>query len=173
MITTINEYKLLNESNFKSKLNDHVLAFFIKYGSDYFNNKDSVYEYIQNHDEDNLNDENIEILLKALAEAMHKFESKEKIKPIDSDEFEIEEIIDIFTDVEEIKEASGSNLKTMDLTNKSVDRNDIVWITARLKPRNNSTAYPLGEIGVLKCKVMETFYGLAKLNQLKASDKII
>lgn len=173
MITDINEFK--NSNTFKNNLDQHVLAFFIKYGVDYWNNQGSVYEYIQNNDEDNLNDENVKILLDALAEAMHKYENKET-EPIDSDVYEIDQIVDIITDVEEIKkleEASGNNLQTTNLTYKSVDRNDIIWITCMLKPRNSSTAYPMGEMGVIKCKVLETFYGLNKLKQLKASDKIL
>lgn len=181
MITTINEFKQLEnltnksvQNSFTNDLKEHVLAFFIKYGSDYYNNRDSVYEYIQNSDEDNLNDENIDILLNALAEAMHKYE-KVDFEPIDSDEYEIESIIDIITDVEEIKklESAGSNIKSTDLTYRAVDRNDIIWITCMLKARNNSAAYPLGEMGVIKCKVLDTFYGLNKLKQLKASDKIL
>lgn len=174
MITSINEFKEQYTSNFKNELSEHVLAFFIKYGADYWNNEDSVYEYIQNNSEDDLNDENIKLLLDALAEAMHKYENK--FEPIDSNEYEIDQVIDIITDVEELKkieEGSGKNLQTTNLTYKSVDRNDIIWITCMLKPRNSSSAYPMGEMGVIKCKVLETFYGLTKLKQLKASDKII
>jgi len=102
--------------------------------------------------------------------------NKDTLEPIDSDVYEIDQIVDIITDVEEIKkleEASGNNLQTTNLTYKSVDRNDVIWITCMLKPRNSSTAYPMGELGVIKCKVLETFYGLNKLKQLKASDKIL
>ncbi|TXG80917.1 MAG: hypothetical protein E6R13_07320 [Spirochaetes bacterium] len=100
--------------------------------------------------------------------------NKDTLEPIDSDEYEIESIIDIITDVEEIKKLeSAGNIKTTDLTYRAADRNDIIWITCMLKPRNNSTAYPLGEMGVIKCKVLDTFYGLNKLKQLKASDKIL
>ena len=42
-----------------------------------------------------------------------------------------------------------------------------------LKPRNKSTAYPLGEMGVIKCKVLDTFYGLNKLKQLSKNQKIL
>lgn len=107
------------------------------------------------------------------SEVTHKYE-KTDFEPIDSDEYEIESIIDIITDVEEIKKLeSAGNIKSTDLTYRSVDRNDIIWITCMLKARNNSTAYPLGEMGVIKCKVLDTFYGLNKLKQLKASDKIL
>lgn len=89
------------------------------------------------------------------------------------DDMEIDQIIDVFSDFEEIKESHGNNLSTTNLVNKQVDRNDILWITCMLKPRNKSGAYPLGEIGVIKVKVLQTFYGLDKLKQLKKSDKIL
>lgn len=176
MITSLKAFKEQYVSNFKNELDEHVLAFFIKYGPKFWDNEGSVYEYIQNNSEDDLNDENVQLLLKALAEAMKKHESKEKIESINSDEYEIDQIIDIITDVEELKkieEGSGKNLQTTNLTYKSVDRNDIIWITCMLKPRNSSSAYPMGEMGVIKCKVLETFYGLTKLKQLKSTDKII
>jgi hypothetical protein len=183
MITTINEFK---QNRFEDKLNDHVLAFFIKYGAEYYDNRESVREYLQNNDEDNCNDENIDLLLNSLGNAMHKYENydnlsdhvaiinKETLEPIDSDIYEIDSIVDIISDVDEIKKfENAGNLKTTDLTYKSVDRNDIIWITCMLKPRNKSAAYPLGEMGVIKCKILDTFYGLNKLKTLKASDKIL
>jgi hypothetical protein len=99
--------------------------------------------------------------------------NKETLEPINSDEYEIDQIIDIITDQEEIKKFEGaSNISKTDLTYKTVDRNDILWITVMLKSRNNSSAYPLGELGVVKVKVLQTFYGLNKLKQLKTTDKI-
>ena len=59
MITTIQAFKENYVSNFKNELDQHVLAFFIKYGAEYWNNEGSVYEYIQNNSEDDLNDENM------------------------------------------------------------------------------------------------------------------
>ncbi len=185
MITTIKDFKLIKE-NFEDKLQKHVLAFFIKYGVEYYDNKESVREYLQNNDEDNCNDENIELLLLKLKLAVHQYENydnlsdhtviinKETLEPIDSEIYEIDSIVDIISDVDEIKKfENAGNLKTTDLTYKSVDRNDIIWITCMLKPRNKSAAYPLGEMGVIKCKILDTFYGLNKLKTLKASDKII
>jgi len=99
---------------------------------------------------------------------------KDTLEPIDSDVWVIDRVVDVITDQEEIKKYEGAeNLQTTNLTYKSVDRNDIIWITCMLKPRNNSTAYPLGELGVLQCKVLNTYYGLNKLNQLSNSAKIL
>jgi hypothetical protein len=41
-----------------------------------------------------------------------------------------------------------------------------------LKPRNKSIAYPIGEMGVIKVRVMQTFYGLNKINNLKKQGKL-
>lgn len=95
------------------------------------------------------------------------------LEPIDGDVWEIDKIIDVITDPKDIEkyENAGSNV-SMDLTVKSVDVGQILWLTALLKPRNKSVAYPLGEMGVIKVKVMETFYGLNKLNQLQKAGKL-
>lgn len=95
------------------------------------------------------------------------------LEPIDGDVWEIDKIIDVITDPKDIEkyENAGSNI-SMDLTVKSVDVGQILWLTALLKPRNKSVAYPLGEMGVIKVKVMETFYGLNKLNQLQKAGKL-
>lgn len=95
------------------------------------------------------------------------------LEPIDPKIYQIDKIVDILTDQEEIKKfENASNIKSTSLTYNTVDRNDILWITVLLKPRNNSTAYPLGELGVIRCKVLQTYYGLSKLKQLKSTDKI-
>jgi hypothetical protein len=98
----------------------------------------------------------------------------ENMEPIDFDKYEIESYIDIVNDPEKIKlyESSGNNLQSTNLNFKAVGRNDILWITAMLKPRNSSKANRIGEIGVIKCKVLETFYGMNKLKQLRHTDKI-
>jgi hypothetical protein len=98
--------------------------------------------------------------------------NKETFDPIDPNEYYIDKVVDIITDVEEIKEIE-EKIKTTSFNYRGVDRNDILWLTVMLKPRNNSNAYPLGEMGVVQAKVLQTFYGLNKLKQLKATDKII
>ncbi len=100
--------------------------------------------------------------------------NKDTLEPVDMKEYEVSKIIDIITDVEEIKkyENAGSNVST-DLTIKKVDIGQIIYLTALLKPRNKSTAYPIGEMGVIRAKVTDIYYGLGKLNQLKRSGKLI
>lgn len=85
----------------------------------------------------------------------------------------IDKIIDVFDNVDDLKESYGNQIDTTNMINRQVGRNDILWITCLLKPRNKSVAYPMGEMGVVKVKVLETFYGLNKLKQLKATDYII
>lgn len=97
----------------------------------------------------------------------------ETLEPIDPEIYEIDTIVDIITDQEEIKKFEGaSNIATTNLNYNTVGRNDILWLTVMLKPRNNSTAYPIGEMGVVQVKVLQTFYGLTKLKQLKSTDKV-
>lgn len=95
------------------------------------------------------------------------------LEPINAKEWEIDTIIDVITDPKDIEkyENAGSNVST-DLTIKTVEVGQILWLTALLKPRNKSIAYKMGEMGVIKVKVMQTFYGLNKLNQLKNQGKL-
>jgi hypothetical protein len=98
---------------------------------------------------------------------------KETLEPIDPKEWEIDTIVDVILDPKDIEkyENAGTNV-SMDLTIKSVDVGQILWLTALLKPRNKSIAYSIGEMGVIKVKVMSTYYGLNKLSQLKSAGKL-
>lgn len=95
--------------------------------------------------------------------------NKDTLEPIDPEEYEIGEIVGVMTDVDEIEkiEEQTSGGMAMGMEPKSYKNGDIVWLTAMLQPRNKSAAYNIGEIGVIKCKIMQTFYGTNKLNQLK------
>ena len=99
---------------------------------------------------------------------------KDTLEPIDPEVWEISDIIDVITDPKDIakyENLGGTNVST-DLTIKSVEVGQVLWLTALLKPRNKSIAYAMGEMGVIKVKVMQTFYGLNKLNQLKQQGKL-
>jgi len=98
----------------------------------------------------------------------------ENLEAIDFDKYEIDSYVNIVTDPEKISlyESTARNLQSTDLTFKTVGRNDIIYITVLLKPRNSSKALQMGEMGVVRCKVLDTFYGLNKLKQLKHTDKI-
>jgi hypothetical protein len=95
--------------------------------------------------------------------------NKETLEPIDPEEYEIGKIIDIITDVDEItkiEEQTSAGLPT-GMTPKSYKNGDIIWLTVMLEPRNKSAAYNIGEMGIVKCKIMQSFRGLSKLNQLQ------
>lgn len=98
---------------------------------------------------------------------------KDELIPIDPQEYEVVSIIDIITDQEQIKKIENANdIKSTNLNYRDVKQNDVVYITVMLRARNKSTATPNGCVGVLKCKVLQTYYGLTVLNQLKNSDRI-
>ncbi len=180
---TIN-FKSTNTNEFKDKLPEYILMFFIKYGSDYYNNEASVLEFIQNNCEDYLSDENIELMLNALKDAMHKYENydnlstditiinKETLEPIDTDEYEVDSIIDIITDVEEIKKFEGaSTISSYNSVGKDIKKNSIIWLSCLLKPKGNN-ANAMSVMGCIQCRVMNTFQNLDKLKQLKKTDII-
>jgi hypothetical protein len=92
-------------------------------------------------------------------------------KRIDPNVWEIDRIVDVITDPDEIEKYESQNV-SMDLTVKTVKPGDVLWLTALLKPRNNSAAHNIGEMGVIQVKVMQTFYGLNKLKQVKAQGRL-
>ena len=100
---------------------------------------------------------------------------QDTLEELDPKDWEIEKIVDILTDLKTIKkieENSGSNV-SMDLTVKDVKIGQKIYLTALLKPKNKSTAYSIGEMGVIAARVTDVFYGLNKLNQLQKAGKLI
>jgi len=100
---------------------------------------------------------------------------KDTLEPLNPEEWEIAQIIDVMTDLKTIKkieENSGNNV-SMDLTVKEVKIGQKIYLTALLKPKNKSTAYSIGEMGVIAARITDIFYGLNKLNQLQKSGKLI
>lgn len=98
--------------------------------------------------------------------------NKDTLEPIDTDEYEVDSIVDIITDVEEIKKFEGaSTITSYNSVGKDIKANDIIWLSCLLKPKgNNSNA--MSVMGVLQCRVLKTFQNLDKLKQLKKTDKI-
>lgn len=171
MITNINEFK----TNFN--VDNHVLGFLFNYGKNAIH-KNIITTYLKENKI--YSDNNLNQLTSALIDAQKLYEKKdivindvddikkleiEEEEPI-SDEYEVDKIIDVFTDMEEVKETVGSGL-SFDIQPKSIERGQTIYFTALLKPRNKSVAYSMGEMGVIKCKVQQTWYGLNKLNRLK------
>lgn len=100
---------------------------------------------------------------------------QDTLEELDPKDWEIEKIVDILTDLKTIKkieENSGSNV-SMDLTVKDVKIGQKIYLTALLKPKNKSTAYSIGETGVICARVTDVFYGLNKLNQLQKAGKLL
>lgn len=100
---------------------------------------------------------------------------KDELVPIDTAEWTVDKVVDVITDLEQIKKFEGTAadyIKSTNLDYKDVTDNSVIYITCMLKPKTSSTATPAGVMGVLRCKVLQTYYGLTVLNQLKRSDKI-
>lgn len=68
-------FENINESLSKEKIDEHVLAFYIKYGKDYYNNDASILEFLQNNDEEHIDEESINQFKNALKDALKKYES--------------------------------------------------------------------------------------------------
>lgn len=98
--------------------------------------------------------------------------NKETFEPIDTDEYEIDSVIDVITDVEEIKKLE-ENIGVAEMSPKEYKTGSTIWLTVMLKPRNKSMAYNIGEIGVLKARVMQTYYGQHKLKQLQQRGQLL
>jgi len=84
---------------------------------------------------------------------------------------EIIQVIDIITDKERIaklEEAiSGGPVFNADIGVKEVKRGDIIWVTALLKkPGSTSWSNVQSNYSVLKCRVVDLFWGLNKLKTL-------
>lgn len=97
---------------------------------------------------------------------------------LDPKEWVIDQVVDIISDPKEIRQydnaleaLGGSNVSTdLGVTNAKVG--ETLWITLLLKPRNASSAYPLGEMGCAKVKILQVYRGLNKLQQLKSQGKL-
>jgi hypothetical protein len=111
----------------------------------------------------------------------HKFEPMSnditKLAKLDNGEYEeIEEPVEIvqvmglITDEEEIKKIdkkANENI-TLDtsMTITDIKRGDIIYLTALLK-KKDSTAWNSQQIGIIKCRIVDYFYGLNKINTIK------
>ena len=75
-------------------------------------------------------------------------------------------------EVKEIEKSLKENV-TLDtsLTITDVKRGKELWLVALLK-KSNSTAWNAQQLGVIKVRVIDFFYGLNKLHSLKSKGKI-
>lgn len=82
----------------------------------------------------------------------------------------IVQITGVITDEEEIKkldEIAGGPVLNTDLSLKQVKRGDTIWLTALLQKPSNSTVYNSQTMSVIKARIVDIYYGLNKLNQMK------
>jgi hypothetical protein len=77
--------------------------------------------------------------------------------------FEIESIIDIFNDPKKIKE--GYTGIPSDLTNKELNRGDIIYITAMVRKTGHSVSSPACQ-AVIKLRIVDIYRGLSYLNKV-------
>jgi len=87
--------------------------------------------------------------------------------------FEILQVNGIIKDEKEIskienqltEEISGGPVFNTDLQLKAIKRGEIIWVTALLQRPGNST-YNSQTMGLLKCRVVDFYYGLNKLKSI-------
>lgn len=77
---------------------------------------------------------------------------------------ELVQITGMLTDEEEIKKIEESFMPDTHLSISEIKRGQIIWLTALLKKPGSS--YSNQTLGVVKCRVVDYYYGLTKLNQV-------
>lgn len=83
---------------------------------------------------------------------------------------QIRQVTGVISDQKEIKKIENLLEKvpaapvfSTDLQLKTVKRGDIVWVTALLERPHATTAWNAQVMGVLKCRIVDYYYGLNKL----------
>lgn len=101
--------------------------------------------------------------------AMSKLDNGE-FEPIEG-EVNIVQVLGIVDNPDEIKniEKSIKENLTLDtsLVLKSVKRGQVLWMTALLQKDSKAQTLNSQTLGVVKVRVVDFFYGLTKLNQIK------
>lgn len=94
----------------------------------------------------------------------------EKIK----EPVKIVQVTGIITDDKEINKIENQLSETVpgapvfntDLRLKKIKRGDIIWVTALLEREYATTSYNAQTMGVIKCRVVDYYYGLNKLKYI-------
>jgi hypothetical protein len=60
----------------------------------------------------------------------------------------------------------GGPVFNTDLRLKKIKRGDIIWVTALLERPHSTTSYNSQTMGVIKCRVVDYYYGLNKLKYI-------
>jgi hypothetical protein len=80
------------------------------------------------------------------------------------------QITGVITDEDEIKkldEIAGGPVLNTDLSLKQVKRGDTIWLTALLQKPSSSAVFNAQTMSVIKARIVDIYYGLNKLNQMK------
>jgi len=72
-------------------------------------------------------------------------------------------VMGIITDENEILKIEEAFQIDTSLTIKNIKRGDIIWLTALLEKPNSVTSWNAQTLGVVKCRIVDYFYGLNKL----------
>jgi hypothetical protein len=80
-------------------------------------------------------------------------------------EYQIEEILDIFTDPKDIPVKEGVMGVKADLSNKEIKRGEIIYITALVRKAGHSVSSPAVQ-SVIKLRVVDIYHGLSMLNKV-------
>ena len=107
------------------------------------------------------------------------------IRKLDNGEYEkikepvnILQVTGVITDQKEIdkienqisESVPGAPVFNTDLQLKKVKRGDIIWVTALLERPNSTTSWNAQTMGVLKCRIVDYYYGLNKLKYINNKD---
>jgi len=79
---------------------------------------------------------------------------------------EIESIVDIIKDENTINKIEENITVDTTVSVGEVKRGQIIYLTAMLKKSHQTTPYNQTTLGVLKCRIIDYFYGLNKLKQV-------
>lgn len=92
---------------------------------------------------------------------------------LDGRDWYIDTIMDIVKDPKDIEKYESLINTTLGLEQQNIKQGDHIYITALLKPRNNSTVLSGGEPAIIRAKIEKIYYGLSKLGELQKKGKLI
>jgi len=69
----------------------------------------------------------------------------------------------------QLESISGGPVFNTDLQLKQIKRGETIWVTALLQRKGN-TAWNAQTMGVLKCRVVDIYYGLNKLKSIQGKN---
>jgi len=76
------------------------------------------------------------------------------------------QVTGLITDEKELSKIEEAFTLDTSLTIRGVERGQIIWLTALLE-RTSGSSINSQKLGVVKCRVVDYFYGLNKINQVK------